>query len=134
MKRIVFFCLLVVAGLAAACVEEKPVALGNPNPTGHTLQAANPAKLKMFFGRYAGTYVVVDVECANVLHTSPVDGYQAILARHEYGNLYVLVREGLYQEAVSQLKPNQKMRVFGIVSSAQAAADKEGKIAIIVDE
>jgi hypothetical protein len=134
-KKLALLCVPAIFFLAAGCQSlKKPVVIGNPNPTGHTVQEVNPGKLKVFFGRYESTYITCDLEFVSMLRTSPLEGYRAISARHDYGTLYVLIREGLYLDQFQNLKRDDKIRVYGTLTSVQMITDKEPKIAIRVDE
>jgi hypothetical protein len=86
------------------------------------------------FSIYADNYVTVDLEFGSRLQSSPAPGYKCLLARHEYGNYYVLVRNGLYEAELKRLKKNHTFRVYGVVTATQLPTDSQAKITIQVDE
>jgi len=121
--------LLVLAGCSSG-----PTVLGDPNVNEGKVIKTNPGKLNLSYSRYMDNYVTLECEFAARMNTSPKPGYDALLVKHDFGNFYVLVKQGLYAGEIGKLKKGRLLRIYGRVAAYKLPTDEFAKIALVIDE
>jgi hypothetical protein len=136
MRRTALVMLVAMVALAAgcSCSNEPTAVLGSPTPASGVVEDAHPGKLVIAFTRFMDTNVVTDVEFAKKLNSTPLEGYTALLTKHAYGQFYVLVKEGLYEDEMAKLKTGKLIRVYGRVAAHRLPTDESPKVSLVVDE
>jgi len=124
---------LALVVLPAAC-GSKTVVLGSPNLGDGKALKIHPGKLTIAFSRFLDTNVVLEFEFAARMNATPMEGYQAMLVRSEFGAAYIAVKNGLYQNEIASLNKGDTVRVYGRVSASRLPTDPTPKTTIVVDE